>query len=151
MVSKALLQFRQRAKERQNTFEKDFAVFPFWNIPFDGSSTLRLIPFEDELTQNFWTEKKTIRMNFVDPNDESKLVRFEAPCYEMYAQDQKCPILGPVRDLYAEAKELENAGEDTGRRGNSRQSDRGAHSGFLRPLRGGAHRDQREDIGRKCL
>ncbi len=110
MTSEALKRFRQRAKERQGG-ERDNAIFPFWNIPYDGSATLRFIPFEDGLTKNFWTEKKIIKMNFVDPKDESKLVRFEAPCYEMFAQDHKCPILGPVRDLYDEAKELENAGD----------------------------------------
>ena len=113
MVSEALRRFREKAKEKQGGFEKDHSIFPFWNLPFDGSATLRFIPFEDELTETFYTEKKIIRMNFLDPNDETKIVRFEAPCYEMYSRDKKCPILQPVRDLYQEAKGLKNAGDTT--------------------------------------
>lgn len=110
MISEKLKKFRQKVKERQGG-TNDNAVFPFWNIPFDSSATVRLLPFEDHLTEMFWTEKKIIRMNFVDPNNEDKLIRFEAPCYEMFAKDHKCPILQPVRDLYGEAKELKNAGD----------------------------------------
>ena len=114
MTSEALKAFRKRNKERQGGFERDHSVFPFWNVPFDGSATLRLIPWEDELTKEIWTEKKIIKMNFVDPNNEDKLIRFEAPCYEMYARDKKCPILQPVRDMYDEAKALKNAGDTQG-------------------------------------
>lgn len=111
MVSEAMRRFRERAKERQGGFENDHSVFPFWNLPFDGSATFRFIPFEDELSGNFYTEKKIIKMTFIDPNDESKLVLFDAPCYEMYSKDKKCPILQPVRDLYGEAKGLKNSGD----------------------------------------
>ena len=112
MVSEALRKFREKAKEQSGGFEKDHSVFPFWNLPFEGSATLRLIPFEDKLSGQFWTEKKIIRMSFVDPQDDSKLIRFEAPCYEMYAKDHKCPVLQPARDLYEEADAQENAGDD---------------------------------------
>lgn len=111
MVSEAMRRFRERAKERQGGFENDHSVFPFWELPFGGSATLRFIPFEDELSGNFFTEKKTIKMTFIDPNDESRLVLFDAPCYEMYSKDKKCPILQPVRDLYGEAKGLKNSGD----------------------------------------
>ena len=50
----------------------------------------------------------------VDPEDEDKLIRFEAPCYEMYGKDHKCPILQPVRDLYKEVEALKNAGDTQG-------------------------------------
>ncbi len=111
MVSEALKRLRERAKERQGG--SDNSVYPFWNINFGDSATLRLIPFEYDLTKDFWTEKKIIRMQFVDPNDDAKLIRFEAPCYEMYSKDKKCPVLQPVRDLYSEAKGLKNAGDTT--------------------------------------
>jgi hypothetical protein len=50
-------------------------------------------------------------MQFSDADDPSKVIKFLAPCREMYEHASKCPVLGPVRDLYAEEKELRNAGK----------------------------------------
>lgn len=112
MVSEALRRYRERQKAKQS-FQKDTSVFPFWNIPFGGSATLRLIPWSDPVTSEWYTEKKIVRLKFLDPKDDSKIITFEAPVREMYSVEEKCPILQPVRDLYKEAEQLENAGDTT--------------------------------------
>ena len=110
-MSTMLERMRSRVKERQNTFERDYSVYAFWNMKFGASSTLRLLPWSNPSTEMFWAERVMLPMQFTDPDDEVKVLRFAAPCREMYTQGEKCPILGPVRDLYTEEKELRNAGD----------------------------------------
>jgi hypothetical protein len=105
-----LERMRARVQERSPQFEKDYSIYAFWNLKFGGSSTFRLLPFNDPYTGGFWTEKVMLPMQFTDPNDPEKVVKFIAPCREMYDHANKCPILVPVRELYDEAKELKNTG-----------------------------------------
>lgn len=105
-----LERMRKRVNERAPQFEKDYSIYAFWNLKFGGSSTLRLLPFNDPHTGGFWAEKVLLPMQFTDANDPTKVVKFMAPCREMYDHANKCPILAPVRELYAEAKELKNTG-----------------------------------------
>ena len=109
-MSTMLERMRARVQERSPQFEKDYSIYAFWNLKFGGSSTLRLLPFNDPYTGGFWTEKVMLPMQFTDPNDPTKVVKFMAPCREMYDHANKCPILVPVRELYDEAKELKNTG-----------------------------------------
>lgn len=113
MSSNMLDAMRQRMKDRQpQRGGGDNSIFLFWKLQFGKSSTLRLLPFNDEFTGGFWTERITLPMTFVDPEDESKFVYFNAPCLEMYGRNTgKCPALEPVRDLYAQEKELRNSGQ----------------------------------------
>ena len=111
MSSDMLERMRARVKERQPTFERDYSIYPFWNLKFGGSSTLRLLPYSDAYTGAFWAEKVLLPMQFSDADDPSKVIKFLAPCREMYEHAVKCPVLGPVRDLYAEEKELRNSGK----------------------------------------
>ena len=64
-----LERMRARVQERSPQFEKDFSIYAFWNLKFGGSSTLRLLPFNDPYTGGFWTEKVMLPMQFTDPND----------------------------------------------------------------------------------
>lgn len=105
-----LERMRKRVQERTPQFEKDYSVYAFWNLKFGGSSTFRLLPFNDPYTGGFWTEKVMLPMQFTDANDPTQVVKFMAPCREMYDHASKCPILVPVRALYDEAKELKNTG-----------------------------------------
>ena len=104
---------RANLAKRQGSFERDNSVFTFWNLGFDASATLRLLPYNDPTSGNFWTEKVMIPMMFVDPDDEQKTIIFKAPCREMYGSDKQnlCPTLEPVRALYKEAEELKNTGQ----------------------------------------
>ncbi len=106
---------RANIAQRKGSFERDNSVFTFWNLGFNSSATLRLLPYNDPTTGNFWTEKVMVPMMFVDPDDEQKTIFYKAPCREMYARDSQdlCPMLVPVRALYQEAEELKNTGQDT--------------------------------------
>lgn len=103
---------RMRAKvaERQKTFERDYSIYTHWSLKFGASSTLRFLPYTDTYTEMFYAEKVMLPMQFTDAEDPAKVVKFMAPCREMYTQGEKCPVLGPVRELYNEEKELRNAG-----------------------------------------
>jgi hypothetical protein len=105
-----LERMKERVQARAPQFEKDYSVYAFWNLKYGASSTLRLLPFNDIHTGAFWSEKVLLPMQFSDPNDPTKVIKFMAPCREMYDHANKCPILEPVRDLYAEEKELRNSG-----------------------------------------
>lgn len=106
---------RANLAQRKGSYERDNSVFPFWNLAFNSSATLRLLPYNDPTTGNFWTEKVMVPMMFVDPDDEQKTIFYKAPCREMYVRDSQdlCPMLVPVRALYKEAEELKNTGQDT--------------------------------------
>ncbi len=110
-MSSMIERMRARVKERQPTFERDYSVYPFWNLKFGASATLRLLPYNDSYTGAFWSEKITLPMTFTDPDNDSKLIKYSAPCREMYDPSERCPVLVPVRDLYAEEKELRNTGQ----------------------------------------
>lgn len=115
MASKKLEALRKRLKEKKSTgFTSDKASFPFWNLKIGGHAIVRLLPFDDEVSASFWTEKKMIPMEFIDPNDDSKLLRIQAPCMEMYDAGERCPILAAVRQLYKDAKKKEEEGDTTG-------------------------------------
>lgn len=109
-MSTMLEQMKKRMEERKPSFEKDLSVFPFWNLKLGATSTVRLLPYNDPYTEAFWAEKMMVPMAFTDPADDTKVLRFMAPCREMYDRSERCPILRPVRDLYNEAKDLKNAG-----------------------------------------
>ena len=109
-MSTMLQRMKERVQARTPQFERDYSIHAFWNLKFGSSSTFRLLPFNDPFSQGFWTEKVMLPMQFTDPNDPTKIIKFLAPCREMYDRSNKCPVLVPVRELYAEAKELKNTG-----------------------------------------
>ncbi len=114
MASKKLEALRKRLAEKKNTgFSNDKATFPFWDLKIGGHSIVRLLPFDDEVSASFWVEKKMIPMEFIDPKDDSKLMRFQAPCMEMYDTSERCPILAPVRQMYQDAKDKKEEGNTT--------------------------------------
>lgn len=110
-MSNMLEEMRKRVKERQPTFEVDNSIFPFWNLKFGNSATIRFLPYNDQFTGAFWAERVLLPMSFTDPADNSKVLKFMGPCREMYDRSEKCPLLAPVRNLYAEEKELRNTGK----------------------------------------
>lgn len=117
MAKTMLERMRERMAERKPTFEQDLSIYPFWNMDYNQSSVVRLLPYEDSLTGAFWAEKVMLPMVFTDPENESEVVYFQAPCREMYDPSNKCPVAKIVTELYAEAKELRITG-------NTRDADR---------------------------
>lgn len=105
---------RKNLKKRQGGGgPQDNSIFTFWNIGTGDSSTLRFLPFTDPYSGAFWTEKVTVPMNFSDNENPNGLIRFSAPCLEMYGSDDTCPVLNHVRALYKEAKSLRNSGQES--------------------------------------
>jgi hypothetical protein len=113
--------------ERESRFStgsnKNPALYPILDLQIGQSAMIRFLPALDSLYDEPWTVRKLIPMVFADPlapNDDKKIVRFSAPCLEMYgpqyvyqglAKGGGCPVLRLVRELYAEAKEKTEAGE----------------------------------------
>lgn len=90
--------------------QRDNSIYAVWGLKTGGSTVIRFLPYNDPITGAFWAERVLLNMSFGDPLDDSKVVTFKAPCREMYVPEEKCPILGPVRALYDQEKELRNAG-----------------------------------------
>lgn len=110
-MAKTMLEvMRERMAQKKPSFEKDLSIYPFWNMEYNQSSVVRLLPYEDAYTGAFWAERVLLPMAFVDPENENDVVYFDAPCREMYDPSSKCPVAKVVTGLYSEAKELKNTG-----------------------------------------
>ena len=75
-------------------------IYPFWNMDFDQSCTVRFLPDNDDDNVLFWHERSLIRLAFqgIVGDDEAKLVNVVVPCAEMY--NMKCPVLSTVRSWF---------------------------------------------------
>lgn len=87
----------------------DNASYPFWNIPFDSSATLRLLPDGDPSNDFFWVDKQTINLPFEGvvggdyPTDRPVTIR--VPCVDMF-EGMSCPIIAATRPWWKDpAKE----------------------------------------------
>ena len=89
---------------------------PMGEMNVGDSATIRLIPFEDQMTGGFWTAQKLIQLKFVNPDDDAKFWTYTVPCLEMYepAGTVKCPVADESRKLFKEADELKAAGDTKG-------------------------------------
>jgi len=105
-----IAEMRARLKAKENQFQKDDSIYAFWNLTYNSNSALRLLPWVDPVSGMIWTEKQLLPMNFVDPQDNSKIITFKAPCREMYDPSTKCPVADIVRGIYKECKELKDSG-----------------------------------------
>lgn len=107
-----LASFKKNQKARQKNNNQDPAIFPFWNMEFGHTSVVRFLPFEDEVSGGFWTERKLVPMEFTDPENPDNTLKLSAPSLEMYTTEERCPLLDMIRALYKEAKELKDNGEE---------------------------------------
>lgn len=110
----AMAKWRARQKAKQPTGGgQDPAFYPFWDLNFGQNATFRFLPFEDEVTDSFWVTRKTLPMEFVDPSNDGKTLKYNAPCLEMYehaSANVKCPVANEVRALFKEAKAKKSSG-----------------------------------------
>lgn len=102
--------YRETLQKTTTNAGKDNSIFPFWNLKKGQSCKIQLIPWMDPIFNTLYTVKKTVPLKFVDDRDDSKFIYFNAPTIEMYERNAKCSMLSLVRELYAEAKQLENEG-----------------------------------------
>lgn len=87
----------------------DNAIFAFWNIPENSTTTLRFLPDGDDTNTFPWRERQMIRLEFagVKGGDESKRVIVTVPCMEMWKET--CPIHAEIRPWFKD-KSLEELG-----------------------------------------
>lgn len=102
-------------KENQRNF--DYSTFSITKIKPGSSALVRFLPngIDDETDPNrFWVEKKMLQLQFIDPTDDTKLVKLNVPVAEMYTTDKavKCITLEPARQLYKQADELKAQGKE---------------------------------------
>jgi hypothetical protein len=77
------------------TFDK--TVYPFWNLPEGGESSIRFLPDGDQNNTFFWVEKSMIRLPFagVKGSNDNRQVLVQVPCMEMYGEVD--PIITEIR------------------------------------------------------
>jgi hypothetical protein len=74
----------------------DKTVFPFWDMDFDQSSTVRFLPDGNESNDFFWQERLVIKLPFQGIKGQNdKLTTVTVPCIEMFGK--KCPIMEEIR------------------------------------------------------
>lgn len=110
MSKLAALREKLAAKENNQgsgTRTYDNAAYPFWNIPFDSTATLRFLPDGDDKNDFFWVEKQMINLPFtgIVGGDMTKQVIVSVPCVDMYGD--VCPIIAETRPWWKD-KETED-------------------------------------------
>lgn len=71
-------------------------IYPFWNIPSEGSTTIRFLPDGNSDNPLLWLENNIIRLAFPGIKGmEPKPFELRVPCVEMWGE--ACPILGHIR------------------------------------------------------
>lgn len=71
------------------------ATFPFWNIGFGDTATLRFVPDGNEKNPLFWVEKFAITLPFQGVVGQSeKEVKVTVPCMQTYKK--ACPITSEI-------------------------------------------------------
>lgn len=83
-------------------FSGEQVIYPHWNIPEGTSAKLRFLPDGDTKNSFFWVEKAMINLTFAGTKGEvdTKPVRVQVPCVEMYNDGSVCPILAEVRPWF---------------------------------------------------
>jgi hypothetical protein len=78
------------------------AVYPHWNIPDGGNTTIRFLPDGDPNNIFFWVERQTIKLPFAGIKGEADMrpVVVKVPCIEMYDSKTFCPILTEIRPWF---------------------------------------------------
>lgn len=111
-----LAEIRARLQEQETRTQgngqkqaQDNAVYPFWNIPENSTSTVRFLPDGDDTNTFPWRERQMIRIPFpgVKGGDENRPVTVTVPCMEMWKET--CPIHAEIRPWFKD-KSLEDLG-----------------------------------------
>lgn len=93
---RSLLNEKYNRTESKPKFAADKSVFPFWNTPEGGSSTIRFLPDADESNPFFWVERQLIKLTFQGVKGEhDREVTVQVPCMDMYGES--CPISAYIR------------------------------------------------------
>jgi hypothetical protein len=86
----------------------DNASYPFWNMNFDQSATVRFLPDADESNDFFWVKREVIKLPFDGveggDNPSNKPVEVTVPCLDMW-QPNSCPIIQHTKSWWKTDKE----------------------------------------------
>lgn len=108
-----LAEIRAKLKEQEtkgnNSAPRDNAIFPFWNMSENQTSTVRFLPDANPKNDFFWQERLMIKLPFagVKGQTDSRPVVVQVPCMEMYGET--CPVLTEVRPWFKD-KSMEDMG-----------------------------------------
>jgi len=107
---RAKLAAQEAKSNSQATNIGDNAIYPFWNMEENTTTTVRFLPDADGLNDYFWAERNLITLEFsgIKGQSSSNKVFVKVPCVEMFGEN--CPILSEVRTWYKDAslKEIAN-------------------------------------------
>lgn len=108
---RAKLTAQQDRAQGKSKFASDNVVYPHWNIPEGTQARIRFLPDGDTKNSYFWVEKAMINLMFsgIKGEVDSKPVRVQVPCVEMYNDGSVCPILAEVRPWFKDPS-LEDMG-----------------------------------------
>jgi hypothetical protein len=97
-----LLAQSQNGQGGKGKFAGDNVIYPHWNIAEGTQARLRFLPDGNSKNSYFWVEKAMINLTFAGIKGEadSKPVRVQVPCVEMYNDGSVCPILAEVRPWF---------------------------------------------------
>lgn len=112
MARRSLKEMKQQYKATLPNTEGNKIWNPGADMNIGDTAVIRLVPFDDPLTNSYWSIRKHIDLTFVSPDDDSKNWYYRVPSLEMYVspKDEHCPVADVVRALFKEAKELQDAG-----------------------------------------
>jgi hypothetical protein len=109
IMALTLAEIRAKLQAQQNNrgngaskFSGEQVIYPHWNIPEGTSAKLRFLPDGNTKNSYFWVEKAMINLTFsgIKGEADSKPVRVQVPCVEMYNDGSVCPILAEVRPWF---------------------------------------------------
>lgn len=109
----ALRESAAKGKDQNSTKTRgsgDKASYPFWDIPENGSASVRFLPDGDTTNDYFWVKREVIKLPFSGvvggdyPTEND--VTVTVPCIDMFGM--KCPITAATKHLWdkEETKDL---------------------------------------------
>ena len=89
-----------KTNNNNNYGSSDRTLYPHWNIPENGSCTVRFLPDGNQNNPiGLWQERQLINLWFSGvKNGDAKPVKVVVPCMEMW--NEVCPILTEIRPWY---------------------------------------------------
>lgn len=99
---RAKLQAQSNKGQGNGKFSGEQVIYPHWNIPEGTTARIRFLPDGNSKNSFFWVEKAMINLTFAGIKGEAdtKPVRVQVPCVEMYNDGSQCPILAEVRPWF---------------------------------------------------
>lgn len=99
LALRAKLKEQKAANETRGSGGGDKRFYRFFDIPVDGSCTLRFLPDGNEKNAFFYKEKQMFSWEYADPDRPGQTVRINMPCRNMY-EPRTCPVSQLISKQY---------------------------------------------------